>query len=81
MSKEYLRQETIEPAKRLAKNAGMGIGGAFILSLGALFGVLGVYTLVKMVLPETEWYLVLARLVTGVATAGAAGLVVWRISK
>ena len=28
MSREYLRQETIEPAKRLGKHAGLGIGGA-----------------------------------------------------
>ena len=41
MSKEYLRQETLEPAKALGKHAGMGIGGAMVISLGAFFVVLG----------------------------------------
>ena len=37
MSKEYLRQETLEPAKRLGRAAGMGFGAAILFSLGAFF--------------------------------------------
>jgi hypothetical protein len=80
MSKEYLLQETVEPAKALGKQAGMGIGGAFLFSLGAFLAVLGVYSLFVMVLPETEWYVVLARFLTAIVAAGSAGLVAWRMS-
>lgn len=77
----YLRQQTIEPAKRLGKHAGMGLGGALLFSLGGFLAILGVYALLKMVFPETEWYVVLARLLTALTAAGAAGVVAWRMSK
>lgn len=81
MSKEYLRQETIEPAKELGKQAGMGIGGALLFSLGAFLAILGVYSLFRMVLPDTEWYIVLARFLAAIVAAGSSGLVAWRLSK
>jgi hypothetical protein len=80
MSKDYLRQETIDPAKRLGKHAGMGIGGAILIALGAFLALLGVYSLLNMVLPESEWYVVLARFITAVVAAALAGLVGWRLS-
>jgi hypothetical protein len=79
MSREYLRQETLEPAKRLGKTAGMGIGGAIAVSLGAFFLVLALYSGLKMWLPFGEWWVVLARFITALAAAGVAGLVVWRM--
>jgi hypothetical protein len=79
MSREYLRQETIEPAKRLGKHAGMGFGGAMILSLGGLFLVFATYSLLKMVLPEGEWWVVLARFLTALGAGLAASVVVWRM--
>jgi hypothetical protein len=79
MSREYLRQETLEPAKRLGKTAGMGIGGAVATSLGAFFLVLALYSGLKMWLPVGEWWVVLARFITALAAAGGAGLVVWRM--
>lgn len=81
MSREYLRQETLEPAKKLGKHAGLGLGGAAVFSLGAFLGLLGVYSLMKMVLPEGEWYVVLARFITFAAGAIGAGIVAWRISE
>jgi Putative Actinobacterial Holin-X, holin superfamily III len=79
MSKEYLRQETIEPAKRLGRQAGMGIGGAMIMSTGCFLLVLGLYFALKMVLPEGEWWVVLARALTAVGALAVAGLVAWRM--
>src|SRR3546814_1286347 len=52
MSREYLRQETLEPAKRLGKHAGMGIGGAALLSFGSFLMVLGLYFALRMVFPD-----------------------------
>ncbi len=79
MAREYLRQETLEPAKRLGKHAGMGVGGAMVLSFGSFLLVLALYFLLRMVLPATEWYEVLARFLTALGAAGAGGLVVWRM--
>ena len=79
MSRQYLRQETIEPAKALGKNASMGIGGAMVVSLGAFFLVLGLFSGLRVWLPAGEWYEVLARFLTAIGAAGAAGLVVWRM--
>ena len=85
MSKEYLRQETIEPAKKLGKFAGMGIGAGLIWAVAALFFMLGVYALFKAVLPgtagELDWWLVLARGLTVLVGAAGAGLLAWRMSK
>jgi len=81
MSREYLRQETIEPAKRLGKHAGMGLGGAAVLGLGAIFVVWGLYNALTMWLPEGEWWVVLARLITALVAGGAAGVVVWMMQR
>ncbi|MFO7299990.1 MAG: phage holin family protein [Actinomycetes bacterium] len=79
MAKEYLRQETVEPAKQLGRQAGMGLGGAILMSIGAFLLVLGAYFALRMVLPEGEWWEVLARGLTAIVAAIGAGLVAWRI--
>ncbi|MGH8916406.1 MAG: phage holin family protein [Acidimicrobiia bacterium] len=79
MSREYLRQETLEPAKKLGKAAGTGIGGAMAVAFGAFFLLLALYQGLKMWLPTGEWWVVLARFLTALAGAGVAGLVFWRM--
>jgi len=79
MSREYLRQETIEPAKRLGKAAGMGIGGALAVALGAFIMVLALYNGLKMWLPTGEWWVVLAKFLSAVAAALLSALAVWRM--
>lgn len=83
MSRDYLRQETIEPAQRLGKVAGMGIGGAMVLGLGAFLLAWGVYyglvTLFSELVSESRWFVVLSRFLTALFAAGTAGLVVWRM--
>lgn len=81
LSKEYLRQETIEPAKRLGRYAGLGIGSGMIAAGAALFLGLAVYAGWKAVLPEGEWWTVLARGLTVVVTGGAVGGLAWRMSR
>ena len=80
MSKEYLRQETIEPAKKIGRYAGAGIGAGFVFAFAALFFMLGVYALFKAVLPDTEWWLVGARGFTLLVAILGAGLIGWRMS-
>lgn len=80
MSREYLRQETLEPAKRLGKHAGLGFGGAIILAIGAVCLVWALYYGLKLVFPEGEWWVVLSRGLTALAAAAAAGIIGWRMS-
>lgn len=81
MSRDYLRQEVVEPAKNLGKHAGMGVGGAMAISLGAFFLAWALYNGLKMLFPQTEWYDVLSRLLTALGGLVAAGLIGWRMSR
>ncbi len=80
MSREYLRQEVVNPAKELGKHAGMGVGGAMVLSFGAFLMAWGVYHGFKQILPDGAWWVVLARFLTALACLVSAGLVGWRMS-
>ncbi|MFV2074004.1 MAG: phage holin family protein [Thermoanaerobaculales bacterium] len=79
MSREYLLQETIEPAKRLGKVAGMGVGGAVVLSIGAFLMAWALYYGLNILFPVGEWWVVLSRFLTALAAAGTAGIIVWRM--
>ena len=78
LSKEYLREQTIEPARRLGRLAGFGLAGGVLFAVAALFLGLGAYALFRLVLPDGEWYVVLARGLTVVAVSAAAALIGWR---
>ncbi len=83
MSREYLLQETIEPAKRLGKVAGMGVGGAVVLSLGAFLMAWALYyglvALFAEVVNHSQWWVVLSRFLTALVATGVAGIIVWRM--
>jgi Putative Actinobacterial Holin-X, holin superfamily III len=79
MSKQYLRQETVEPAKRLGKHAAMALGGMAAVAAGSLFLALGLYSGLKMWLPTGDWWVVLARFVTALAAALGVAVVIWRM--
>lgn len=81
MSKTYLRQETVEPAKALGRFAGFGLAAGFVFAIAALFAGLGAYALYRQLLPEGEWWIVAARGFTVLTTGALAGLIGWRISK
>jgi len=73
MSKAYLLQETVEPAKQLGRYAGMAIAAALSFALGAIFlGIAGMRLIVD-VLPEgPNWSALgygLATLVLGILAA------------
>lgn len=42
LTRDYAKQETIDPLKSLGRFLGYGIGGALALSLGLLFGAVAV---------------------------------------
>ena len=85
MSREYLRQETIEPAKRLGKHAGLGVGGAVVLAIGVICLTWGLYygltQLFENTVSDSAWWVVLSRFITALVSAGVAGIIVWRMQR
>ena len=56
LSKEYLRQETVEPAKRLGRFAGFAIGGAMVAAIGAvLLAIAGVRFIIYLLPSGPNW--------------------------
>lgn len=78
MSKEYLRQETIEPARRLGKVAGFGLAAGVLFSIGALLLAIAALRLVVDLLPDTELWSVLGYVIATLLAGGAAALIVQR---
>lgn len=77
MSKEYLRQETLEPAKQLGRFAGYSIGAGLAFAIGALLlSISGLRWLLQALPgepknPEPYWeglgYVIAALFIGGVA--------------
>jgi hypothetical protein len=81
LSKEYLRQETIEPVKKLGRAAGMGFAASILFAIGAvLLSIAGMRLLVKA-LPEGELWSALGVFISFIVLAGVAGLIMWRASR
>lgn len=72
MSKEYLRQETLEPAKHLRRFAGYSIGAGVAFAIGALLlSIAGLRWLLELLPDGPNWqglgYVVAALILGGVA--------------
>ena len=52
LSKEYLRQETVEPAKRLGRYAGFTIGAALLFAIGTVLLAIAAMRGIIYLLPE-----------------------------
>lgn len=82
MSKTYIRQETIEPAKKLGRTAGISLAGAFVLAIGAVFLVASIFGVLQQVAftSHNEWFDILSRFLAFVLAALGVGLIAWRMS-
>ncbi len=78
MSKEYLRQETLEPAKRLGKFAGYTIGASIAFAIGGLLLAIAGMRGIIYLLPEgPNWSAlgyILGALALGVVIAVMVGV-------
>ncbi|MGZ8783998.1 MAG: phage holin family protein [Acidimicrobiia bacterium] len=81
LSKQYLRQETLEPAKRLGKVAGLSVGAGILVAIGViLLATAGMRYLIE-VLPEGGLWPALALFSSALVLAGVAGIIVWRATR
>ena len=76
ISKQYLRQETVEPAKRLGKAAGFGFAAAFLFGMAALFGGIAVNRWIIRALPDGRAWSGLGYLISAVVLIAIAGTVI-----
>lgn len=76
MSKAYLKQETVEPAKLLGRFAGFAIGAALAFALATLFGGVALLRVVTDILPDGPYWTVLSYVLAGLGLALLAGLLV-----
>ena len=67
LAKQYLRQETIEPMRRLGISVAVALSVAAVVSLGAVLGSLALDRFLTEALPDSEWW--------GVAAAGITSAV------
>ena len=81
MTKEYAIQETVEPAKKLGKAAGMSLLAGFLWSIGAiLISVAGMRYLVRA-LPDTPLSSALGYTIAAVALLSIAGFIMWVVTR
>lgn len=76
MSKEYLRQETVEPAKKLGRYGGYALGAAAAFSLGALFLSIALARLIIRVLPEGPYWEGLGYVLAALVLLAVAGIMI-----
>ncbi len=77
LSKQYLKQETVEPAKRLGKAAGFGFAAALLFGLAALLGGIAMNRWIIGLLPEGRAWSGLAYVISAVVLVALAGMIVY----
>ena len=80
LAKQYLRQETVDPLKRLGRSVAIAAVVAVLVGLGAVLGSLALHEFLSEALPDTNWWGVAAAGITSVVFLGGA-LVVGRIGR
>ncbi len=76
LTKQYLKQETVEPAKRLGKATGFGFGAALLFGIAALMGGVALNRWIIILLPSGRAWSGLAYLLSAVVLVGIAALIV-----
>ena len=81
MATQYVREQTLEPAKKLGRLAGFSFAGAILFMLAAIFlAVAGMRAMVDL-MPEGEIWSGLGYIASGIAVLAVTGFVMWRAAK
>jgi hypothetical protein len=81
MSKDYLREQTLEPAKALGRLAGFSFAGALVLVLAALFLSIAAMRLIIEALPDGPMWSGLGYVVSSFAVLILTGVIMWRVTR
>jgi len=81
LSKTYVRERTVEPAKALGRLAGFGFAAGFLFFLGAvLLAIAGTRAIVDL-MPDGNIWSGFGYVISAVGLLGVTGIVMWRASK
>ena len=72
LAKRYLRQETIEPMRRLGISVAVALAVAALVSLGAVLGSMALDRFLTEAFPESSWWGVAAAGITSAVLLGGA---------
>lgn len=81
LSKQYLREQTLEPAKALGRLAGFSFAGAFVLVLAVLFLSIAGMRLIIEALPDGPMWSGLGYIVSSFALLIFTGVMMWRVTR
>lgn len=76
LTKQYFKQETVEPAKRLGRATGFGFAGASLFGLAALFGGIAANRWIIRLLPEGRAWSGLGYVISALVLVLIGGLIV-----
>lgn len=79
MSKEYVLAETVEPAKRIGKAAGMGFAAALLFGIGAILLSIAGLRWVVAALPDTPLWSAAGYGIAFLALLSVIGILGWRM--
>lgn len=81
LAKQYLRERTIEPAKKLGRLAGFSLAAALVFVVAAGFlAVAGMRTIVDL-MPDGAVWSGVGYVLSSLALLAATGLVMWRAAR
>jgi hypothetical protein len=84
LSKQYVREQTLEPAKKLGRLAGFSFAGAIVIALSVTFlAVAGTRMLIEVLPggPDHAMWTGLGYILSSLALLVVTGLVMWRASR
>lgn len=81
LSKRYVKEQTLEPAKRLGRLAGFSFAGGFVLVLAAIFLAIAGMRGILWLLPDGPMWEGLGYILSSLALLMVTGLVMWRASR
>jgi hypothetical protein len=81
LSKQYIRQQTLEPAKKLGRLAGFSFAGAVLLALAVVFLAIAAARYLIEVLPAGAMWSALGYILASIALLIATGLLMWRVTR
>lgn len=81
LSKQYVRQETIEPAKRLGRAAGMGLLAAVLFAIGAVLLSMATLRTILGVIGDGPIASALGYLIAMGVLIAVIGILGWRMKR
>jgi len=81
LAKEYLRENTIVPAKKLGRLAGMSFAASTLFVLAALFLGVVILRLIVEVMPDGNIWSGFGYVLSALALLLLTGLVMWRATR